>query len=84
MSSGRFLWAHQIYIKYTIFNIKKRETPWIILNRQLGDISKGLKNEFETAVVNEPSVFEPLKVYHIYIHMPLMFHTDIKPDLPES
>ena len=27
------------------------------------DISKGLKNEFETAVVNEPSVFEPLKFY---------------------
>ena len=26
----------------------------------------GLKNEFETAVVNEPSVFEPLKVYCIY------------------
>ena len=26
-------------------------------------IFKGLKNEFETAVVNEPSVFEPLKVY---------------------
>ena len=26
-------------------------------------ISKGLKNEFETAVVNEPSVFEPLKFY---------------------
>ena len=25
--------------------------------------SKGLKNEFETAVVNEPSVFEPLKFY---------------------
>ena len=23
----------------------------------------GLKNEFETAVVNEPSVFEPLKFY---------------------
>ena len=28
--------------------------------------SKGLKNEFETAVVNEPSVFEPLKFYCIY------------------
>ena len=28
--------------------------------------SKGPKNEFETAVVNEPSVFEPLKVYCIY------------------
>ena len=28
--------------------------------------SKGLKNEFETAVVNEPSVFEPSKSYCIY------------------
>ena len=26
---------------------------------------KGLKNEFETAMVNEPSVFEPLKFYCI-------------------
>ena len=26
-----------------------------------------LKKEFETAVVNEPSVFEPLKFYYIYI-----------------
>ena len=26
---------------------------------------KGLKNEFDTAVVNEPSVFEPLKFYWI-------------------
>ena len=29
----------------------------------MGFFSKGLKNEFETAVVNEPSVFEPLKFY---------------------
>ena len=28
-------------------------------------LSRGLNNEFETAVVNEPSVFEPLKVYCI-------------------
>ena len=28
-----------------------------------GIFSKGLKNEFETAVVNEPSVFEPLKFW---------------------
>ena len=28
-----------------------------------GIFSKGLKNEFETAMVNEPSVFEPLKFY---------------------
>ena len=27
--------------------------------------SEGLKNEFETAVVDEPSVFEPLKFYCI-------------------
>ena len=27
--------------------------------------SKGLKNEFETAVVNKPPVFEPLKFYCI-------------------
>ena len=31
-----------------------------------GFFSKGLKNEFETAVVNEPSVFEPLKFFCIY------------------
>ena len=31
----------------------------------MGFFSKGLKNEFETAMVNEPSVFEPLKFYCI-------------------
>ena len=30
--------------------------------RCLFHFSNGLKNEFETAVVNEPSVFEPLKL----------------------
>ena len=35
----------------------------IIPNLQLW--SKGSKNEFETAVVNQPSVFEPLKFYCI-------------------
>ena len=33
------------------------------LNIHLWDFSKGPKNEFEIAVVNEPSVFESLKVY---------------------
>ena len=32
----------------------------------MGFCSKGLKIEFETAVVNEPSVFEPLKFYCIW------------------
>ena len=31
----------------------------------MGFCSKELKKEFETDVVNEPSVFEPLKVYCI-------------------
>ena len=35
----------------------------IISNLQLWDFSLGLKNKFETIVVNEPSVFEPLKFY---------------------
>ena len=33
----------------------------------MGFFSKGLKNEFETAMANEPSVFEPLKFYCIPI-----------------
>ena len=49
------------YTQYTIFNIK------ITINypksAAVGFFSKGLKNGFETAVVNERSVFEPLKFY---------------------
>ena len=49
--------------QHTIFNIKKK----IIMNypkfAAIRYFSKKLKNEFETAVVNEPSVFEPLNVY---------------------
>ena len=33
----------------------------------MGVCSKGLINEFETAVVNEPSVFEPLKFYCMHL-----------------
>ena len=48
----------------TIFNIYKK----IALNyptAAIGFFSKRLKNDFETAVVNETSVFEPLKFYCI-------------------
>ena len=38
----------------------------------MGFCSKGLKNEFETAMVNEPSVFEPLKFYYINILPPFI------------
>ena len=55
------------YTKYTIFNIKKKITLNNPKSAAIGFFSKGLKNEFETAVVNEPSVFEPLKLYCIEI-----------------
>ena len=32
----------------------------------MGFFSKGFKNEFETAVINEPSVFDPPKFYYIF------------------
>ena len=42
---------------------KKKFTLNYPTSSAMGFFSKGLKNEFETAVVNEPSVFEPLKFY---------------------
>ena len=53
------------YTKYTIFNIKKENHTKLSQICSYGIFSNGLKNEFETAVVNEPSVFEPLKFYSI-------------------
>ena len=54
------------YTQYTIFNMKKNNTKLSQICIY-GIFSKGLKNEFETAVVNEPSVFEPLKSYCNYL-----------------
>ena len=54
------------YTQHAIINIKKKITlniPNILLSAAMGFFSKGLKNEFKTAMVNEPSVFEPLKFY---------------------
>ena len=53
------------YTQYTIFIIKKNIILDYPKSAAMGFCSKGLKNEFETAVVNEPSVFEPLKFYCI-------------------
>ena len=46
---------------YTNFNIKKKFHPelFLICSHWIF-FSNGLKNEFEIAAVNEPSVFEPL------------------------
>ena len=52
------------YTQYTTFITKKE----IIINypkAAIGFCYKILKNEFKTAVVNKPSVFEPLKFYCI-------------------
>ena len=51
------------YTQYTMFNIKKEYHSKLSQICWYGFFSKGLKNAFETAVINEPSVFEPLKFY---------------------
>ena len=57
------------YTQHAIINIKKKNTlnypKYDNVCSCLGFFPKGLKNEFERAVVNEPSVFEPLKFYCI-------------------
>ena len=49
------------------FSVQKRQSPEIIPNTiisaAMGYFCYGLKNEFEIAAVNEPSVFEPPKFY---------------------
>ena len=55
------------YTQHTIFNIKKVNHPKLSQICSCGIFSKGLKNKFKTAVVNDPSVFEPLKFYCIYL-----------------
>ena len=55
--------------QYTIFNIKKKITLNYLKSAAMGFFSKGLINDFETAMVNEPSVFEPLKFYCILFNM---------------
>ena len=51
------------YTQYTIFNIKKKNHFKLSRICSYLIVSEGLKNEFESAVVNEPSVFEPSKFY---------------------
>ena len=53
------------YTQYTIYNMNKKNTLNYPKSAAMDLFSKGFKNEFETAVVNEPSVFEPLKFYCI-------------------
>ena len=45
------------YTQCTIFNLKKKITLNYPKSAAMGFCSKGLKNEFKTAMVNKPSVF---------------------------
>ena len=51
------------YTQNTIFNMNKKNTINYAKFAATVFFFKGLKNELETAVVNEPSVFEPWKFY---------------------
>ena len=54
------------YIQYTISQYIKETHPKLSQICNYGICSKGPKNEFEIDMVNEPSVFEPLKFYCRY------------------
>ena len=60
------------YIQNTIFQYEKENHPTLSEICSYGIFSKGPKNEFETAMVNEPSVFEPLKFYCMFKPLFLM------------
>ena len=57
--------SHCAHTQYTIFIIKKENHSDYPYSAAMGFFSKGLKDKFKTAMVNEPSVFEPLKFYCI-------------------
>ena len=57
--------------QYISFNIKKKITLNYTKSAIMGFFfQRESKNEFETAVVHEPSVFEPLKFYCIVKYFP--------------
>ena len=49
--------------KISQFQYKTEHHPKLIQTAAIRFFSKGLKKEFETAMINEPSVFEPSKFY---------------------
>ena len=72
------------YTQYTIFNIKRKITLNYPKSAAIGFFPKGLKNEFETVMVNEPSVFEPLKFscipfrIHPFLHLIALLPKNVK------
>ena len=60
---NRLIKAIPMSIHNIPFSIYTRKSVLIIPNLQLLDSFQGTQDEFETAMVNDPSVFEPLKFY---------------------
>ena len=54
------------YTQYNIFIMKRKNNLNYPTSPAMGFFSMGLKVEFETVLVNEPSVFEPLKFHCIW------------------
>ena len=53
------------YTNYTIFNIQKKKIALNYPKSAAKGFFQGTQERVETAMVNEPSVFEPLKFYCI-------------------
>ena len=66
------------YTKYTIFNIKKKIAINYPKSAAMG-FFQVTQNKFETAMVNEPSVFEPLKFYCICFYWNKFFPLRVDP-----
>ena len=64
------------YTQNTVSQYKNENHPKLSQICKYGICSKGLKNEFEAAVVNDPSLFQPLRFYCIWasVFEPLRFY----------
>ena len=62
--------THNIPLSYK----KENHSKLYPKSATIGFCSKGLKNQLETAMVNKPSVFEPLKFYcSFFLNLLLLF-----------
>ena len=61
------------YTQHTSIHIRKKITQNYLKFAFMGCFSKGLKNEFETAMVNEPSVLKPLKFDCAILSLPSLY-----------
>ena len=72
------------YTQYTISQYKKEIHLELSQICNYGICSKGPENEFEPAVVNEPSMFAPLKFYCKYLSLLTLLVSCKSSVIPES